>query len=134
MMPDLKPLVDRLRRAIPGLIAVYRHGSFGTGDERPDSDLDVAVLAVRQIPLDERLRLAAELADLAGREVDLLDLMAASTVARVRVIDRGECVFERDEIERRRFEMQCLSAYAMLNEERGGIVADALERGSTRGG
>ena len=122
-----------IAREVDGLIAVYRHGSFGTADERPDSDLDLAILAAAPIPAARRLALAAAIGEAIGREADLADLRSASTVFQARTVAAGECVFAGAERARREFEMRALAAYAMLNEERAGIIADAHGRGSIHG-
>lgn len=41
---DLARLIEMLRQEIPGLVAIYRFGSWGTPYQRNDSDLDIAVL------------------------------------------------------------------------------------------
>jgi hypothetical protein len=51
----LMPVIDRAKievsivaaitEAVPGCLAIYRLGSWGTEAERPDSDLDLAVTA-----------------------------------------------------------------------------------------
>ena len=125
--------VEILRREVPGLIAVYRHGSFGTPEELPTSDLDLAILAAAPVDPVARLALVASLGEAVGREVDLADLRAASTVFRARVVAEGACVFEGDPSARAAFEMRALSAYAMLNEERAGILEDIEKRGSIHG-
>ncbi|MCK9462273.1 MAG: nucleotidyltransferase domain-containing protein [Proteobacteria bacterium] len=133
MRGAVEAAVRILAREVPGLIAVYRHGSFGTVRERPASDLDLALLAAAPVPLETRLALSAAIGEATGREADLADLRAASVVFRARVIGGGDCVFEADETARREFEMIACSAYAMLNEERAGIVADARDRGAIHG-
>lgn len=89
----------------------------------PESDLDVAVLAARPLGSVERFDVQERLAVLAGCDVDLVDLRAASTVMQARVVSTGRVVVDADPGERARFETVAYSAYAMLNEERAGILA-----------
>jgi predicted nucleotidyltransferase len=49
-------------------------GSCATGTAKPDSYLDLAVLADRPIDTEVRLRLIEDLAERFGRPVDLIDL------------------------------------------------------------
>jgi hypothetical protein len=65
--------------------------------------------------------------------VDLVDLGAASTVMRAQVIGSGCVVADVDPVARQHFEVQALSAYALLNEERAGILADIRQRGRVYG-
>lgn len=132
-----KNLMDRLVQvllaAVPDCQAIYRFGSWGTENERPESDLDLAILP--DVPLDSlhRWELAQKLAILAGRDVDLVDLLAASTVLRMQVLAQGERLYSADETFVARFEISVLSSYARLNEERREILDDVRRRGTVYG-
>lgn len=118
---------------MPGLALVVLHGSRARGDARPDSDVDVAILA--DAPLDSLtlLDLQTELEPHLGAEVDLVDVWTSDDVLRVQVIDHGSVAFERSRLERQRFEMRALSRYAFLNEERAAILDDVRRRGTIHG-
>jgi len=79
-------LIEFTRQTIPDLIALYRFGSQAKGSARPESDVDLAVLAHHPIPALRLFELAQELAAQLHRNVDLLDLRSASTVMRMQVI------------------------------------------------
>lgn len=66
-----------LRCALPDVWAVYVYGSFARRDERPDSDLDLAVLLPpgRQIP--DKLQLMGKISRAVHRDVDLVGLRDA---------------------------------------------------------
>jgi uncharacterized protein len=115
-------LIEFAKQAIPDLIALYRFGSQTKSSARPDSDVDLAVLTRHPIPALRRFELAQELAAQLHRDVDLVDLLSASTVMRMQVISTGECLAAPDEAARREFEMYAYSGYARLNEERSEIL------------
>lgn len=115
-------LIEFVRQAIPDFIALYRFGSQANGNIRPESDVDLAVLACHPIPALRRFELAQELAAQLHRDVDLVDLRSASTVMRMQVISAGECLDAPDEAAQREFEMYAYSDYARLNEERREIL------------
>lgn len=115
-------LIEFVRQAIPDFIALYRFGSQANGNIRPESDVDLAVLACHPIPALRRFELAQELAAQLHRDVDLVDLRSASTVMRMQVISTGECLDAPDEAAQREFEMYAYSDYARLNEERREIL------------
>ncbi|MDN5874731.1 MAG: nucleotidyltransferase domain-containing protein [Sinobacteraceae bacterium] len=129
----ISQLVAMLSGRIPGLIAVYRFGSFGTPAQRRDSDIDLGVLA--DAPLDPvaLFHMAAELATCAKREIDLVDLIRCSTVMRAHIISTGEIVYCSDPYRSDNFAATAYSRYAHLNEARSGILADIQARGSIHG-
>lgn len=131
-LPDPNVL-RRLAETVPGLIAVYQFGSTTQGGEHADSDLDLAILARRPLDNLDRWELQEDLAVQLRRDVDLVDLRAASTVMQVQVLSRSTVLGEWDRTARQRFEMQVYSAYALLNEERGGILDDVQTRGTIYG-
>ena len=117
----------------PKVQAVYLFGSYGTADERPSSDVDIAVLlpheeakAAGSLLLGE-LHLA--LAELLGKEVDLVNLRQVSTVFQKEIVMTGQQIFCADAYAAAEFEMLTLSYYQKLNEERREILAAFKESG-----
>lgn len=72
------------------------------------------------------------LAQLARKDVDLVDLGCASTVFRAQIVSSGERLLVLDQNACDAFEMMSLSAYALLNEERE-ILRDIEQRGVVYG-
>ncbi len=130
----IKRLVRELREAVPDALAIYRFGTWGTPDERAQSDLDLAVLTEHPIAPERRFQIAQQLAVTAGRDVDLVDLRTASTVMRAQIVANGERLFSRDPRRCEEFEDRVFSDYARLNEERRGILEDIRQRGTVYGG
>lgn len=107
-----QPIEDRIRPAvedIPGIAVLLVFGSRARGDERPDSDLDIAVLpeaglaeadeeedgSRRRLKLLRALTVA--LADLVSDErVDVVFLDQAPDTLRQRVMEHGRMVICRD--------------------------------------
>jgi uncharacterized protein len=70
-------VVDALRDTLarhPEVTLAFVFGSFARGNERADSDVDVAVQASRPLSVDARMALVGDLALATGRAVDLTDL------------------------------------------------------------
>ena len=130
---DFAAAIDLLRTRVPGLRVVWMHGSRARGDARPDSDVDLALVADAPVALDDVLSLQSDLTARLGDEVDLVDLFGADDVLRVQVIEHGRVLFARSPVDLARFEMHALSRYARLNEERRGILEDIVRRGSVYG-
>jgi predicted nucleotidyltransferase len=127
-------MIQRMKEAVPELVAIYRFGSQAQGAARPESDVDLALLAPRALSPKARLALREELSLLLSRDVDLVDLRQASTVLRMQVVSTAECLFSADDRKREQFETMVYSSYARLNEERREILDDIRARGRVYAG
>lgn len=130
---NLDMAIKVLREAIPDLVAVYLYGSEATREARPDSDVDLAVLAGNAMPAAKQFDLRQDIESLLHRDVDLVDMRMASTVLRMQVISTGTCLFAGDETRRQQFEDFVYSSYARLNEERREILSDIAAQGRVYG-
>jgi predicted nucleotidyltransferase len=126
-------IVALLRESLPGLCAVYRYGSAGSCYERPDSDIDLAVLL--DLPLDSsrQNQLATELALLTGRDIDLNDMRRLPVTLRVQIVTQGIRLFAAHHGAAEEYDSRVLSDYAYLNEVRRGILEDVRARGTIYG-
>lgn len=127
-------IVDRLVRAIPEVWAIYRFGSAGTRFERADSDIDLAILSPRPMTGVARWELAQDLARWLRRDVDLVDLVGASTVLRHQVVGCGQRIYCADRFAAEEFESRALSDYVRLNEVRRDLLGDIRQRGRIHAG
>lgn len=115
----------------PAVQAIYLFGSYGTTDEWPNSDVDIALLlppGQAQRSLMDAMPLA--LTQLLGKEVDLINLRQVSTVFQKEIIMAERRIFCADAYAADEFEMLVLSRYQKLNEERADILAEGLRSGS----
>lgn len=88
-------LLERLRRLVcaflqPYAVRVYLFGSYARGDQRPTSDVDIALEPLDALPtgLVSRLREAVEESDI-PYEVEIVDLSEADDRFRARVLSEG---------------------------------------------
>lgn len=126
--------IEVIRAAVPGLVAAYVFGSQADGTARATSDVDLAVLAERPLPAMERFALQGDLARaLRAEAVDCVDLRAASTVMQMQVVSTGRVLLDANRTARQHFEVYVYSSYALLSEERQGILDDIRERGRVYG-
>jgi predicted nucleotidyltransferase len=126
-------LTRELAARLPDITAIYLFGSRARGDASSDSDFDVAILPRRQLDAVGRWELQERLASLLGTDVDLVDLLSASTVMRVQVLANGELLYDADRTARESFEATAFGAYARFNEERRDILADIAATGRVHG-
>ena len=126
-------IVQAILNHTPQVQAVYLFGSYGTEDERPSSDVDLALLLPPEQAKAEGSLLLGELhlalAELLGKEVDLVNLRQVSTVFQKEIVMTGRQIFCADSYAAAEFEMLTLSYYQKLNEERREILAAFKESG-----
>jgi predicted nucleotidyltransferase len=126
-------IVRTILENYPAAQAIYLFGTYGTADEWPDSDVDIAVL----LPPD-KAKLArlmaigdarAAIERLLGKDVDLINLRQVSTVFQKEIIMSERRIFCADAYAADEFEMLVLSFYQKLNEERADVLAEGLRSG-----
>lgn len=126
-----KHIVTILKRHFPDLQAVYLFGSHGAEYERPESDVDIAVLLppaiAAQTTTDKLLDCTTELSTALDKEVDLVNLRHANTVFQHEIIFNATLIHVADQYAVDVFEMITMSLYQKLNEERAEILADFIK-------
>ncbi|MCK5914879.1 MAG: nucleotidyltransferase domain-containing protein [Deltaproteobacteria bacterium] len=126
-------IIETICGTVSDCLAIYRFGTWGTTDQRPDSDIDLAVLAGSPLDTVVCLNLAQQLASIVGRDVDLVDLSKASSVLRMQIVASGERFFCASDSEAESFEDLAFSSYVRFNEERRFILEDVKKRGNVYG-
>lgn len=121
-------LIQRVRKALPEALSLYAFGSRVQGTAGQQSDLDLAVLVAGYADPVRLWQLAGELADVAGCEVDLLDMRAASTVMQSQILNTGQRLWASDH-RAGIFEGFVLSEKTGLDEARSGLMADIQKEG-----
>jgi len=120
-MLDKENLTQAVNQLMPSVRLIYLFGSQADGSATPSSDIDIAVLLDKKMDSVARFDLEQTLAIELNQDVDLIDLLTASTVLQNQVIMNGERLFG-SENEQTKFEMQVMSMYQHLNEERADIL------------
>ena len=125
-------IVALLRDRVPGALGIYAFGSRIADTADAQSDLDLAVLVEGYADPVLLWHLASDLVGLAGCEVDLLDLRAATTVMQYQVLTTGERWWAAD-VRAGLFEAFVLSEKTALDEARAGLLADIAREGRIHG-
>lgn len=132
-MTPMEGIIEKIIGHYPDTQAIYLFGSYGTDNEWPNSDVDIALLLPpKTSKLSGHLmmsRLHGELELLMGRDVDLLNLRNVSTVFQKEIIMTERRIYTADEYAADEFEMLTLSYYQKLNEERAQVLAEGLRSG-----
>lgn len=131
-MAPLDQQAREILEGIDGIAVAVLFGSRAKGNERPDSDLDIA-LVPKTPEADRRRRLrnrvAAELASLApdGR-VDVVLLDEAPVLLRQRVLEHGRPVVLRDEAAWKRLRVETLREWGDMEWYRRRFMAAQRRR------
>jgi predicted nucleotidyltransferase len=104
---DLSPIFRRRKN----IAAVYIFGSTATARERRGSDIDLAIIAKKEISRGEKLRLEAELSSRLRRDVDLVVFGQAAPLLQHQILKYGRLVCENDSAERVRQEVRARAEY-----------------------
>ena len=115
------PEIDRRREVTPEVVEAL------VGNDM------LRLLLPRRLDPVSRFDLQERLAARLHRDVDLLDLAAASTVMAVQIVTAGRVLYDGAPAARGEFEDRTLSLYARLNEERRGILERVAEEGTIYG-
>lgn len=120
-------LMTLIKQYLPKVQLVYLFGSRASKQDQVDSDWDFAVLNVSTIGDQERWDIAQELADKLNADVDLVDLLSASTVLKMQVVNGGRLLYGETGVADV-FETQTYSMYGRLQESRSDIISHFAER------
>jgi uncharacterized protein len=128
---EINAIVDVVRRYYPDAQAVYLFGTYGTEDQRPDSDVDLALLL--PVPSAKKAGSLAmgdcqgELGIQLGRDVDLVNLRRVDTVFQNVILTTARELFVADRRAADEFALLVMSLYQKLTEERAEILRE-IER------
>jgi len=127
MQATCKSIINKIVLAHnPDVQGVYLFGSYGTENQWPGSDVDIALLLPHaQAGLKSNLHLSPCRMDLESalrREVDLVNLRQVTTVFQKEIIAEGQLIYCADSYAVDEFEMMVISFYQKLNDERREIL------------
>lgn len=128
----MQNLCEIILKAFPNTLAIYAFGSRINGTANAQSDLDLAVLVAGYAPPLKLWDVSSDLANVAGCEVDLLDMRAASTVMQYQILQTGRRLWAK-ELEAGLFECFVLSEKLEFDQARAELLNDISQRGFVYG-
>ncbi|CAN2041325.1 Nucleotidyltransferase domain-containing protein [Candidatus Magnetomoraceae bacterium gMMP-15] len=132
-MSKIDKIIQIVLKHYPDVQAIYLFGTYGTEDEWPSSDVDIALLLeCKEAKKTGQLimsNLRFELEALLNKDVDLINLRQVPTVLQKEIIAANRRVYQADEYAADEFDMLTISYYQKLNEERSEILEEILASG-----
>jgi predicted nucleotidyltransferase len=108
-------------------------GSYARGDQRPDSDVDIAIKTKKEISKKEIFELTQELEQLLKKDVDLVDLNAISDSFRYEILMNGQILYCEDNYQFDLYKLDMFREYLELNESRKDIIQNIKNGGTIYG-
>jgi predicted nucleotidyltransferase len=131
MSLDLNKIAEIILKYHPNCQAIYLFGSYASGLQKENSDIDLAILLApneaKKIANFVMSDLQNELEKTLNKDVDLLNLRNVSTVFQFQIISKGKLIFCSNNFAKDEFEMLTISFYQKLNEERKEIIKNLLK-------
>jgi len=125
-------IISTIRTAFPSTLAIYLFGSRANGTANSESDLDLAILVAGYAEPLQLWNVSNDLAEIAGCDVDLLDMRAASTVMQYQILQTGRRLWANG-LEADLFDCFVLNEKLYFDQARAGLLADIEKRGTIHG-
>jgi predicted nucleotidyltransferase len=82
---------------LENIIGVWIIGSYGTDNQRKESDLDIAILFDKEVTLYDEMKLSAVISSIIAFEaVDIINLKKAPITLQFKTISEGRQIYESD--------------------------------------
>jgi len=114
-------IVDFLQSRI-NPVAIYIYGSFLSSRFNDESDIDIAIITPKKIDTLTLYNLSTELSFITKRDIHLVDFLSVSDVLRIEILKNKLVIFTENEEQRLFHEMNALTSYVKLNEEREMVI------------
>ncbi len=108
-------------------------GSYARGEQRPDSDVDLAIKSPKEISKKEIFELTQELEQLLKKDIDLIDLNAISDSFRYEILMNGQVIYCEDSYKFDLYKLDMFREYLELNESRKDIINNIKKGGTIYG-
>lgn len=118
-----KQIVALCKRHIPDMRLLYLFGSHASEQANKSSDVDLAIIRTKKMLAVTRWDIQQALAIELNKNIDLVDLLTASTVMQNEIINKGVCLYDESSYQTN-FEIQVMSMYQHLNEERSELLSE----------
>lgn len=79
------------------ILAAWFTGSYGTKNQREDSDIDIALLFDKQVGIMEEMSISCKISEIVNFDnIDTINLLSAPITLQFKVIEENRNIYERD--------------------------------------
>ena len=129
MEEKIKEVIEILKEKLSSE-AVILFGSYARGDQRPESDVDIAFKSNRAVSKREIFDITQKLEEILKKDVDLVNLDAISDSFRYEILMNGETLYCKDSFQFDLYKLDMFREYLELNESRKSII-ERVKNGGT---
>ena len=101
---------------------IYIFGSYAKGLENKESDIDIAFFSDKSYGEYEVFQSAQEISAILKKDIDLVQLKNSTTVFQKEIVENGQIIYEKNKIDREKFELSVIKKYFTLKEDRKEII------------
>lgn len=99
-MVNIEDRLDDLRQYFKNnsnIVAAWFVGSYGTENQRDDSDIDIALLFDKPVGIMDEMAISCEISEIVRFDnIDTINLISAPITLQFKVIDEGRNIYEKD--------------------------------------
>ncbi len=107
--------------------AIVLFGSFVRGTQNEESDIDIAILAKKEIDKKEIFYLSQKLEEKLKREIDLINLDTIGDGFRYEILMSGKTLYCEEELSFELYKLDMYREYLELNESRKIILDEIMK-------
>ena len=130
---NINLITEEIRKNISDIQGIYLFGSFASGAENEESDLDIAILAQTKISFEIRSRLSFVVGNALNREIDLVELRYVNTIFQEEILKTAQRIATYDRLACETYEDYIYCSAMDFREFRQPHVDEILSRGSIYG-
>ncbi len=113
--------------------AIILFGSYARGDQRKDSDVDIAIKSNENITKKQLFEMTEKLEQILKKDVDLIDLNTISDSFRYEILMNGKVLYFKDSFQFDLYKLDMFREYLELNESRKTIIENIKKGGTIYG-
>jgi len=103
--PELDEIVNEIKKN--DIDAIYLFGSHATGKVKPTSDIDICVIAKKDIPKEAKEAILSN----SSKKIDIVMFWDLPYAIRFRLLKEGKPLYEKDRLTLQRIKIDTLKSY-----------------------